>query len=78
MGDKKQRRKIGNRGRETRNKEVRHGTGYRRQGTKKCDMEQNLEEKEQRCDTETGKKGRETRYREVRQGTEDGRQGTEN
>jgi hypothetical protein len=78
IGYKEQRLKIGNSGRETRNKEERHGTGDRRQGTKKCDMEQRIEEKEQSCETETGNKGREIRYREVRHLTEDGRQGTEN
>jgi hypothetical protein len=57
MGDKDQIRKIGNRGPETRNKEVRHGIEDEdgRQGTKK----------EQRG--ETGNRGWETRNRHLRQ-----------
>ncbi len=74
-GDKERRRMIGNRGRETRNKEVRYGTEDGRQETKKWDMEQRMgRNKEQR--SETGNRGWETRNIEVRHGTEDGRQGT--
>ncbi len=66
MGDKEQRSESWNRGRETRNKEVRHGTEDGRQRASK---------KEQRL--ETGNIGQETRNRYVRQGTEEGRRGTE-
>jgi hypothetical protein len=55
-----------NRGRETRNKEVRHGTE---------DGRQRAGNKEQR--SETRSKGWETRNRDVRQGSVDGKQGTE-
>ncbi len=61
MKDKKKRRETGNRGRETRNRDV-------RQGTEGWSMEQRLK---------TGDRGLETRNRDVRQGTEDWRHGTE-
>ena len=66
MGDKEQRSETWNRGRETRNKEVRHGTE---------DGRQRAGNKEQR--SETGNRGWEKRNRDVRQGTVDGKQGTE-
>ncbi len=77
MGDKEQRRKIGNRGQETRNKEVRHGTEDGRKGTEMWDWgrKQRAENKVQR--RETGNRGWETRNKELRHGTEGGRQGTE-
>ncbi len=72
-GDKEQRSETWNRGRETKNKEVRHGTEDRIQGTETRDREQRAGNKEQR--SEIGNRGRETRNRELRHGTEDGRQG---
>ncbi len=63
-GDKEQRSETWNRGWETRNSEVRHGTE---------DGRQRASNKEQR--RETGNSGQETRNRYVRQGTEDGRRG---
>jgi hypothetical protein len=65
---------IGERERETRNRDLRLGTEDRRQGTKKGDMEQRMGYRDQR--SETGNRGRELRNREVRHGTEDGRQRT--
>ncbi len=74
IGSKEQRRKIGNRGRETRNKEVRYGTEDGIQRTETWDREQRAGNKEQK--SETGNRERETRNREVRHRTDDGRQGT--
>ena len=71
MRYKEQRLKIGERERETRNRDLRLGTEDRRQGTKKGDMEQRMGYREQRRDT--GNTGHETKNREVRQGKEDGR-----
>jgi hypothetical protein len=58
MGDKAQRCETANKGRETRNRDV-------RQGTEKWDREKRIEDKEQRRETENS--GRETRKRDVRQ-----------
>ncbi len=63
-GDKEQRCKIRNRGREKRNKEVRHWTEDGIQVTVTWDRDQRAGNKEQR--SETGNRGREIRTREVR------------
>jgi hypothetical protein len=63
-GDKEQKSETWNRGRETRNKEVKHGTE---------DGRQRAENKEQR--SETRNSGWEKWNRDVRQGTVDGKQG---
>ncbi len=65
MGDKEQSREIGNRGRDTRNIDVRLGTAPPQRTVGKEQIR------------ETGDRGRETRNRDVRQGTEDRIQRTE-
>jgi hypothetical protein len=61
MGYKDKILKIGERERETRNRDIRLGTEDRRLGTR----------------SEIWNRGQETRNKEVRHGTEDGRQETE-
>ncbi len=51
MGDKEQRSEIGNRGWETRNRDVRQGTMDGKQGTETRDREQRMGVKEQTLET---------------------------
>jgi hypothetical protein len=70
MGNKEQRHETGNRGWETRNRDLRLEKEDGRQGTETTDWGQRMGDMEQRH--ETGNRGWETRNIEVKQGTEDG------